>query len=434
MVEATRETTGARDSTRVETRRDEAGGEGSTGAGRRWAAAGLCAAIVGLGVLGHFAIGWIAGDPAPREPGPTGPLVEVAPVARVDELTVVQSGFVRPSARLTLSAEVDGRVARVSARFRVGRRIRAGETLVWLESERFEADVAAAEARVASARASVRTARSNVARQRRLDDGGYAVDQQLEEVRTTLASAEADAALADTELELARIALDDTRLRAPYDAIVSARDISLGQIVGAGTGVGELIRADRAEIRVGLAPRQRALLESDRSLVGREVDVLAASGDGSRLATGRIAAVSPALDPVARTLGLVVDVEDPYADGTLRVGELVTASIPVPGSGRDVFDVPARALEGADRLWVVEDGRLRGRDPTVVRRDGDRVQVIDAGLADGDRVLVTDVAAPVEGLEVRVADERRDEGADEGASPDDGDDADAVADRSESAS
>ena len=418
------------------------------GAGRRWIAAGLCAGVIGLGALGHFAVGWIAGEPEPREPGPTGPLVETAPVRAVTRLTVAQTGFVRPGARLTLSAEVSGRVARVAEDFRVGRRIPAGEVVVELERARFEADVRAAEARFAGARARRDTASSNADRQHRLDDEGFAVDQRLDEVRTSLASAESEVELAASERELARIALEDTRIRAPYDALVSARDVSLGQIVGPGTGVGELVLAERAEIRIGLLPRQRALLGPESGLVGRPVDVFPVNGSGRRLATGRIAAVDPVLDPVARTLGVVVDVDDPFADGAaggaLKVGELVEVVVPVPDGGLAVFEVPARALKGADRLWVVErsaggtdgggaGGTLRAVEPDIVRRDDASVQLASDALADGDRVLVTDVAAAVEGLAVRLASEDEDEdggeggggggGADDGSPDGEGDDA-----------
>ena len=388
---------------------------GEGGAGRRWLAAGTCAGVIALGVLGHFAVGWFTDGPEPREPGPQGPLVETDEVRAVDRLTVAQTGFVRPGARLTLSAEVSGRVARVAEDFRVGRAIAAGETVVELERARFEADVAAAEARLAGARARRDTAGSNVDRQRQLDDEGFAVDQRLEEVETSLASAEAEARLAMSELELARIALDDTRIRAPYDALVSARDVSLGQIVGPGTDVGELVLAERAEIRIGLLPRQRALLGSDAALVGRPVDVYRVTGERLRVATGRIAAVDPVLDPVARTLGVVVDVPDPFADGALKVGELVEVVVPVTrragGGAAAVFEVPARALKGADRLWVVDgsgDGAertLRAVDPSIVRRGEGRVQLTGEGLAAGDRVLLTDVAAAVEGLAVRLASE-----------------------------
>ena len=425
------------------TERGEAGGRDDgpddgrdeRGAGRRWLAAGICAGVIGLGVLGHFAVGWLADDPEPREPGPTGPLVETAPVRAVTRLTVAQTGFVRPGARLVLSAEVSGRVARVAEDFRVGRRIGEGEVVVELERARFEADVAAAEARLAGARARRDTASSNVGRQRQLDDEGFAVDQRLEEVETSLASAEAEVELAGSELELARIALEDTRIRAPYDALVSARDVSLGQIVGPGTSVGELVLAERAEIRIGLLPRQRALLGPEARLVGRPVDVFPVTGPRRRLATGRIAAVDPVLDPVARTLGIVVDVDDPFADGSLKVGELVEAVVPVMDAGANggprVFEVPARALKGADRLWVVErgegggddggGGELRAVDPDIVRRDDGTVQLASDALADGDRVLVTDVAAAVEGLAVRLASEAP-EGGDDG---EDGDDDDA---------
>ncbi len=43
---------------------EEDGGGRSGGSGRRWLAAGVCAGIIGLGVLGYFAVGWIAEDPS----------------------------------------------------------------------------------------------------------------------------------------------------------------------------------------------------------------------------------------------------------------------------------------------------------------------------------------------------------------------------------
>ncbi len=327
----------------------------------------------------------------------------------VERLTIAQTGFVRPAARLVLSAEVEGRVARVADDFRVGRRLAADDVVVELDPDRFEAELAAAEARLEGARAQRETARANAGRQRQLEDEGFAVDQRLDEVEATLASAEAEVALAESEVELARIAREDTTIRAPYDAIVTARDVSLGQIVGPGTSVGELVMAARAEIRVGLLPRQRALLGPDAALVGRPVDVFPVDPPRRLIATGAIAAVDPVLDPVARTLGLVVDVQDPFGDRALRVGELVEVVVPVPSGGPPLFEVPARALKGADRLWLVRDGQLRAADPEIVLRDGDTVQVMGGMLADGDRVLVTDVAAAVEGLEVRLASEREGE-------------------------
>lgn len=412
-------------SPRPDFRRDDrrASGDGTDpggGAGRRWLAAGTCAGIVALGVLGYLAVGRFADDPEPGEPGPQGPLVEVEAVRRVERLTVAQTGFVRAAERLTLSAEVSGRVARVAEAFREGRRIGAGDVVVELDRKRFEVDVRAAEARVAGTRARRDTAASDADRQRSLDDDGFGVEQTLERSEATLASADADVALARSALELARIALDDASIRAPYDAIVSERDVSLGQIVGPGTSVGELVLASRAEIHLGLLPRQRALLEPDGELVGRPVDVFPVNGARRPIATGRIAAIDPVLDPVARTLGVVIDVDDPFEGGALKVGELVEVVVPVSRMERATFDVPARALKGADRLWVVADGELRAVDPLVVRRDGNRVQVTSDGLADGDRVIVTDVATAVEGLAVRLAPESGEDGEGGGTAVPDG--------------
>lgn len=405
--------------------RAEDGGSDDDSSSGRWLWIGASAGALALGVLAYLAIGWFAAEPEPSERGPEGPLVRAAEVERAGRLTVAQTGFVEPSERLALAAEVNGRVARIAENFRVGRRFAAGETLVELERARFEAELAAAEARVEGARARRDTARSNVDRQTRLDDGGFAAEARVEEVRTALASAEAELGLARSRRELARIALEDTVLVAPYDAIVSARSISLGQIVGPGTVLGALVRADRVDVTVGLLPRQRALLGPDATLIGRSVDVFApddSDGPGDSdapIASGRIAAIAPTLDPVARTLELVVEIDDPFATGSVRVGELVEVRVPVPESETaEVYDIPARALKGANRVWrIAEDGTLAPLQPRIVRRDGERVQILSDALSAGDRVLLTDVATAVEGLKVRLESRSGESGA--GGSGDD---------------
>jgi hypothetical protein len=69
------------------------------------------------------------------------------------------------------------------------------------------------------------------------------------------------------------------------------------------------------------------------------------------------------------------------------------------------LSVAAEALKGGDTLWQVSDGALSRHAVEVLSREGDTVTLRAEGLSEGDRVLLSDLAAPVDGLAVRVADE-----------------------------
>lgn len=106
---------------------------------------------------------------------------------------------------------------------------------------------------------------------------------------------------------------------------------------------------------------------------------------------------------------VVARVEDPYgrrpgaAHAPLPVGLFVEAEI-VGRTARGVVVLPRSALRGDDQVLVVDgEDRLRFRDVTVLRRDREEV-LIRAGLAGGERVCVSALEAPVDGMRVRPVD------------------------------
>src|SRR5690606_31001583 len=108
-----------------------------------------------------------------------------------------------------------------------------------------------------------------------------------------------------------------------------------------------------------------------------------------------------------RTLSAYVTVKVLPADKPPRlppVGLFVQAKVP----GRkleDVAEIPRTALRDGDEVMVVDDGnRLRFRKVDIVRGTADTV-VVSSGLAAGDRLCVTRLNAPVNGMEVRVEDD-----------------------------
>ena len=108
------------------------------------------------------------------------------------------------------------------------------------------------------------------------------------------------------------------------------------------------------------------------------------------------------IDPATRMVNLIARVDDPYQSSgdrpPLSVGLFVDAEV-VGRSVESVFQVPRGALVGADRVWLVEDGRLVLRQVGILRADPEVVIVSD-GLADGDRISLTILESAVDGMRV----------------------------------
>lgn len=362
-------------------------------------------ALVAAGVAVAFLAGRLD-QSAPASP-PSAPLVDVVrpePVSAPPAL--VETGFVRASERIRVAPEIPGRIVELGENFALGAMVEEGELLVRLDAGTIETDVSRAQADLNSARAAEARASAELMRQEELAESDFVSEAELQRAQADAAAARAGVEQAEAALEAARIRLEDTRLKAPFDALVIAEDASAGQLLQVGATIGTLVAADVVEVRVGLAGDDFRLLRENGDPTGREVRV--ETEDGDRLA-GTIAAFAPVLEGQARTVEIVIEVTDPFAQGRdLILNALVTVVIPLPESERALYRLPSGALQVGERLWRVRsDGTLEQVAATIQRRGDRQVYVTSAELRPEDRILLTQVPNPVPGLEVRL---REDEG------------------------
>jgi RND family efflux transporter MFP subunit len=392
-----------------DTRTDESSGERP----RRWPwlLAGLAILALGAAAFWYLTRPDATGEAATTQ----APLVRVAQARPVEELTITQTGFVRPRAEVAVSPEISGRIAAVADRFTLGARVAEGALLLRLDDATFEADVAQGEAAVEQAKAALAEAEVNRERQAQLEEEGFAAEQRLQQALVRVARAEADLARAQAELTGARQRLEDTAVRAPFDALVTQEAAAVGQLVQPGTVIGRLIAADSVRVQMGLLPGDLDLLGAADAALGREIRLFGTGPQGAALGTGTVIDIDPRIEEQTRTVALVVEVPDPFdGPGTrpLRIGELVELRLPVTPPGGTALVLPPEALKGGDTLWRVADGRLQRLAPTVLRRAEGRIAVTAEGLSAGDRVMLSDLPATAEGVKVRVAQGAR-EGAEE---------------------
>jgi RND family efflux transporter MFP subunit len=327
-------------------------------------------------------------------------VVEVEPVSA--SFTIRSQGVVQPVTETVLSAEVSGAIVDISPAFIAGGVFQAGEVLLRIDPTNYSVAVKQAQALV---------------KQRQIEyDGASKLRSQGYRAESEYASAAAALASAEAELVRARRNLERTEIRLPYDGIVRGKDADIGQFVSPGTRLGVTFSTDVAEVRLPLTDRDLAFVDLPYAAkitatgeASGPVVILSAAQRGRPTEwPARIVRSEGIVDENSRVTYAVARVEDPYrlrSEGApLPVGSFVSASI--DGRSTDgLLRVPRYALRGSDQLLFVDDGNvLKIRNVTVVRADADYAY-LGAGAASGDRVIITTLESPINGMLVRTKDD-----------------------------
>ncbi|MGE3342485.1 MAG: efflux RND transporter periplasmic adaptor subunit [Vicinamibacterales bacterium] len=182
-----------------------------------------------------------------------------------------------------------------------------------------------------------------------------------------------------TELELARQALTDSTLTAPFAGRVRERHVTAGQYLATGAPVVTIVRVNPLRLRLSIPEREAASVR-----VGLPVRVTL-EGDAVEH-EGRVVRISPAIEESSRTLSIEAEVANPT--GVLRPGAFANAEVVTESRDVSVL-VPESALSsfaGVDKVFVVVGGKAVERRVTLGRRHDGRVEVLE-GLKAGDVVI-----------------------------------------------
>jgi len=198
---------------------------------------------------------------------------------------------------------------------------------------------------------------------------------------------------ARARVSLARKALADTVVRAPFAGVVGERLVSVGDYVTRGTKVASVLRTN--PLRLQLTVPQQFSIEVG---VGRAVSLEVDTAPGKTY-TGQVRYVSPALQTDSRTLIVEAVVANP--DGALRPGTFATAQIEQSTNTPGILAPAAavRTVSGTSRVFVVAGGRAEERLVTTGQSVGDRVE-ITTGLKAGEQVATTNLPQLVDGVAV----------------------------------
>lgn len=363
----------------------------------------LIAAILVAAVGAAFLLTQMKPPPQTRDIEDLDLLVDVLELEEIDAAFTIESqGTVLPRTETVISAEVAGVIVGMSPDFVAGGVFAKDDVLLRIDPTNYEVALEQAEALV---------------RQRQIEfDGAEKLSSQGYRAEAELASAEAALASARAELVRARRNLERTYIRLPYDGLVRAKEADLGQYVSVGTRLGVAFATDYAEVRLPLTdadlafidlPQPGQMLEDDELATGPTVLLQARYRGRLTEWPARITRTEGVVDERNRVIWAVARVDDPYAlddansSAPLPVGTFVSAAIEGI-TVEDVVRVPRQALRGNRQLMFVdEESRLRIRDVEVLRADAEYAYLSD-GAAAGERISLTAIESPVNGMRVRV--------------------------------
>jgi RND family efflux transporter MFP subunit len=372
---------------------------------------------LGVGVFRYL----VATRPAPprAQSAPTATPVRVMRVSAArHDVVVTGQGVVLPAREVALQTELNGRVVARHPDLVPGGVVAAGEVLVRIDPRDFRAAIAQQRAQAEAQRVAVQTEE----RRRAVAEREWELLARHGETLHTspegralalrepqLRSAQASAAATDALLAQARLTLSRTTLRAPFRALVREADVEVGQLVGPTARLGTLVDADVFWVQVSL-PLESVLPLVRTGPSGPAIDAAArvVQEVGARTITreGRVVRMLGDLDPVGRMARVLVAIRDPLGLDTpdpsglpMLLGAYVRVEIDA-GSIEGAHEIPRTALRPGDTVWVLEDGVLAIREVTVAWRREHSVLVSD-GLAEGDLLVTSALAAPVAGMPLR---------------------------------
>tara|TARA_R110002126_G_scaffold49208_4_gene136324 strand:+ start:1815 stop:3032 length:1218 start_codon:yes stop_codon:yes gene_type:complete len=336
------------------------------------------------------------------------PIINVQTVTpQTLSLNLPSYGVVNPKYKTQLVTEVQGRLLSISANFVAGGVAKKGEQLAIIEPSDYEADLMQAEATLAQATAALNEekARGEVAKIEFKDFGNGLPPElglRIPQLKKEQANVKyAEAALARAQRNLAR-----TVIRAPFDGIIKARNVDLGQYVTLGTNLGELYDTSIAEIRLPLANEDLAYLESvDNPETAVTLTALLA---GKQVTwQGEIVRSENVIDEQTRMVYLVAEIHDPYlrnhkTEGQLplKYGSFVNAVI----TGRTVNDVvmlPRHVVRNGQVAVVSADNIIEIRPVNIIRSDVDNIY-IQGSFKANERVSTTSINSLNAGQKIKV--------------------------------
>jgi RND family efflux transporter MFP subunit len=259
--------------------------------------------------------------------------------------------------------------------------------LATFATESLQADVALARAALAEAQANAADAQANAERARAVQGSGSVSAQQVSQYLTQEQTSKARVDSAKAQLDAQLLRLKQTQVLAPDSGLISARNASVGAVVGAGTELFKLIRQGRLEWRAEVTSSELGRIANGTAVV------VTAPGGAKR--KGKVRMLAPTVDAATRNGLVYVDLLGPVEGGNavagaFKPGMYARGEFELGNSG--ALTVPQTAVVVRDGFSYVyrvgDDKRVSQLKVQTGRVVGEQVE-IQSGIKPDDKLVLS---------------------------------------------
>lgn len=320
----------------------------------------------------------------------------IQPYARVD-LAFKSGGYL---IKILQVKGVDGRRRNVQE----GDYVKRGSVLAQVRQSDYEAKLAQAAGQAAAARAALEHASLDLARARNLYAANSMTKADYDKVLARYGEAAGALTATGAQVKEARIALEDTKLKAPTAALILKRKVEVGDLVNAGTVGFTLANTEEVKVVFGISDLMLKHVKlGDRLAVTTE----ALRGRQFR---GQVTAISPSADPKSRVFDVEITIPNPDQD--LKVGMIAAVAVATDQAPTTATVVPLTAVMRSPTnpqgyaLFVVEE-----KDSKQIARLRDHIELAEVfgnkitvtkGVKVGEPVIVTGATLVTDGQRVKI--------------------------------
>lgn len=314
-------------------------------------------------------------------------------------------GTIEPYARVTVKAQVTGRLDKVH--FREGQFVQKGALLFTIDPRQQQAAVRQAEAALARDIAQFENAREDERRYAELLQKGYVSRQQYEQSRTSAAALEAVAAASRANLEAAKTQLSYYFIHSPIAGRAGDVLIDEGNLIKANDDNKSLTTINQVEpIHVGFAVPEQHLADIRKYSAQKplSVNVYLSKTDPEPIEQGTLTFVDNTVDASTGTIKLKATFKN--SGHRLWPGQFVTAVLKLSVQD-DAVVVPSEAVQtgqAGQYVFVIGEDMTAENRAVVVSRTYGNESIITQGIRPGDRVVIDGQMRVLPGGKVQIKD------------------------------
>jgi RND family efflux transporter MFP subunit len=281
----------------------------------------------------------------------------------------------------------------------IGSRVKTGQILAEIDTPEIDQQLLQARADLASARANAKLAQTTADRYQDLIKTDSVSRQDLDNATGSLEAKQAAVLSADANVKRLEELQKFRVILAPFDGVITARNTDIGALIGSGSGAKELFHiaaVDRLRIYVSVPQMYSSAIHT-----GTEADIEIQNLPG-RTFKGRLSRTAQSIDASTRTLLAEIDLDNP--GGVILPGSFAQVRLGLPTDAA-TFRLPVNTLifrsEGM-RVGVVKNGVVSLVPVTLGRDFGTTVEIV-SGLKGGESVVVNPPDSLADGQAVTVA-------------------------------